>query len=57
MRFAGAITSCVKPVDLHSESHEASRKAMSNPNGWSKKYVTVLVRAAHWMTYWSGPHI
>ena len=24
---------------------------------WAKNYVTVLARAAHWMTYYWGPHI
>jgi len=24
---------------------------------WAKKYVTILTRAAHWKTYYRGPHI
>jgi len=35
-----------------------SRAAMSNPDDLpSKKYVTILTGAAHWTTYYWGPHI
>jgi len=34
-----------------------SQQCPTQMDYWAKKYVTTLTRAAHWMTYYWGPHM